>query len=60
MKETIPVALTLTASMALGLWLGWLFIKRVRSNPIHIGFHLIFGVGLQLVNQAGCRAAVKG
>lgn len=50
MKEMIPVALTLTASMALGLWLGWLFIKRGRSNPIHIGFHLIFGViGLEAV-----------
>ena len=50
MKEMIPVALMLTASMALGLWLGWQFIKRVRSNPIHIGFHLILGViGLEAV-----------
>ena len=50
MKEMIPVALILAACMALGLWLGWLFIKRVRSNPIHIGFHLILGViGLEAI-----------
>lgn len=44
MKQMLPVALILTASMGLGLWMGWQFLRRARSNPIHIGFHLILGV----------------
>ncbi len=50
MQQMIPVALMLSASVALGLWLGWQFLRRSRSNPIHIGFHLILGViGLEAV-----------
>jgi len=49
-QQMIPVALMLSASVALGLWLGWQFLRRSRSNPIHIGFHLILGVvGLEAV-----------
>ncbi len=44
MKQMMPVALILTASMGLGLWMGWQYLRRLSSNPIHIGFHLILGV----------------
>ncbi|MBB1072852.1 hypothetical protein HUU62_00280 [Rhodoferax sp. 4810] len=44
MKQMMPVALILTASMGLGLWMGWQYLRRLGSNPIHIGFHLILGV----------------
>jgi len=43
-KQMMPVALILTASMGLGLWMGWQYLRRLSSNPIHIGFHLILGV----------------
>lgn len=50
MRQMMPVAFLLSASMALGLWMGWQFLRRVGSNPIHIGFHLILGVaGLEMV-----------
>ena len=45
MKPMMPVALLLGAAMALGLWMGWQFLRRANSNPIHIGFHLLLGVG---------------
>ncbi len=50
MKLMIPVIFLLSASVALGLWMGWQFLRRRHSNPIHIGFHLILGVaGLEAV-----------
>lgn len=50
MQQMIPVALFLSVSVALGLWLAWQFWRRERSNPIHVGFHLILGViGLEAV-----------
>ena len=46
----IPLLLCLSASIGLGLWLGWQFFRRLNGNPIHIGFHLILGViGLEAV-----------
>jgi len=46
----MPVVFLLSASMALGLWMGWQFLRRSSSNPIHIGFHLILGVaGMEMV-----------
>jgi hypothetical protein len=50
MKQMLPVVFLLSASMALGLWMGWQFLRRSGSNPIHVGFHLILGVaGLEIV-----------
>ncbi|MCB8745779.1 hypothetical protein LHU53_02530 [Rhodoferax sp. U2-2l] len=50
MNPMIPVICLLTASMGLGLWMGRQFLRRVSSNPIHIGFHLLLGVaGLEAV-----------
>ena len=50
MKQMLPVVFLLSASMALGLWMGWQFLRRSGSNPIHVGFHLILGVaGLEMV-----------
>lgn len=50
MNPLILVIFLLTASMGLGLWMGRQFLRRVSSNPIHIGFHLLLGVaGLEAV-----------
>ncbi len=50
MTQMLPLLLLLSASMGLGLWMGWQFLRRLGSNPIHIGFHLILGVaGLEMV-----------
>lgn len=50
MNPMILVICLLTASMGLGLWMGRQFLRRISSNPIHIGFHLLLGVaGLEAV-----------
>jgi hypothetical protein len=50
LQPLMPVVLLLGASMVLGLWMAWQFLRRCASNPIHIGFHLILGVaGMEMV-----------
>ena len=44
MKQTIPVVLLLAGAVALGLWMAWQFLQRRRTNPMHIGFHVILGL----------------
>ena len=50
MKPMMLVALLLGACMGVGLWLGWQFLRRISSNPLHIGFHLLLGLaGMEAV-----------
>ncbi len=45
--KAIPPALLLTTAVALGLYLGWLYLRRER-RPKLIGLHLLLGAaGLQ-------------
>jgi hypothetical protein len=39
----IPALVLLTASVALGLLLGWRYLRRERNKPALIGVHLILG-----------------
>jgi len=39
----IPALVLLSGSVALGLLLGLEYLRRVRSKPAVIGFHLLFG-----------------
>ena len=40
----IPAIALLSAAAALGLFLGWLYLRRVR-RPVLVGAHLLLGVG---------------
>lgn len=39
-----PAFVLLAASVALGLYLGWRYLRRVPNRPVHIGVHLLLGV----------------
>jgi hypothetical protein len=39
----LPAFVMLTGSVGLGLLLGLEYLRRVRSKPAVIGFHLLFG-----------------
>jgi hypothetical protein len=45
MVTAIPVLLLLGVTTALGIWLGVDYLKRVRSRPALVGFHLLLGMG---------------
>jgi hypothetical protein len=40
----LPIVLVITAGVALGLYLGWRFLRRERGRPAAIGAHVILGV----------------
>ena len=40
----IPAIALLSTASALGLFLGWLYLRRVR-RPVLVGTHLLLGVG---------------
>jgi hypothetical protein len=42
--NTLPVTLVVSAAVALGLWIGVLYLKRSR-RPYLIGIHLLLGLG---------------
>ena len=42
--QALPIALILTASMCLGLYLGWLYLRGVRK-PVLNGIHILLGAG---------------
>jgi hypothetical protein len=44
MKTGLPLLLLLGASVALGLFLGWRYLHKLRNNPVHSAVHLILGV----------------
>lgn len=45
--NTLPPAILLTAAVSLGLYLGWLYLKRQR-RPALVALHLLLGAaGLQ-------------
>jgi hypothetical protein len=51
----IPPLVLLTAAMGLGLFLGWLYLRRVR-RPVLIGTHVLLGasgLGLTLILLRG-------
>ena len=41
----LPAVLLLTGAVVLGLLLGRDYLRRVRSKPALIGFHLLLGAG---------------
>ena len=42
--KPLPILFIITAGVGLGLYLGWLFLRRERSKPVVIGLHVILGV----------------
>lgn len=42
---TLPVTILLGAAVALGTFLGLLYIRRIRRKPVLIGTHLLLGAG---------------
>jgi hypothetical protein len=42
--KALPIALILTASVGLGLYLGWLYLRGVRK-PVLNGIHILLGAG---------------
>ena len=42
--KPLPIVFVITAGVALGLYLAWLFLRRERSKPVVIGVHVILGV----------------
>lgn len=49
MHQIMP-AVFLSASVALGLYLGWQYLQHVRAKPAHIAIHLILGfAGLEMM-----------
>jgi hypothetical protein len=42
--KPLPILLVITAGVALGLYLGWLYLRRERSKPVVIGLHVVLGV----------------
>jgi hypothetical protein len=50
--KTAPLLVLLCASVALGLFLGWRYLHRLRNNPVHSAVHLIMGgAGLECMVQ---------
>jgi len=48
--EAIPPVMLLGTAVGLGIFLGVEYLRRVRSNPVMIGLHLLLGAGgLELV-----------
>jgi hypothetical protein len=46
----MSLVLLLGGSAALGLYLGWQYVRRIRSNPVHSAVHLILGAaGLEFM-----------
>lgn len=43
--HAIPAVLLLSGAVALGVWLGIEYLRRVRSKPAVIGLHLLLGAG---------------
>jgi hypothetical protein len=41
--RAIPIVVLLTISVSLGLLLGYQYLRRVRSKPVLIGMHFLFG-----------------
>lgn len=41
---SVPAIALLTAAAAVGVFLGWLYLRRVR-RPVLVGVHLLLGVG---------------
>jgi hypothetical protein len=41
----IPVLVLFTATVALGLFLGYQYLRRIPSRPTMIGIHLLLGAG---------------
>ena len=56
---SIPAALLLTTAVALGLYLGWLYLKRVR-RPALIGLHLLLGAASLQVTLMMLRGMPNG
>ena len=46
----IPVLLLYTVTVGLGLYLGYEYLRRIRSRPAMIGIHFLLGAaGMELV-----------
>jgi hypothetical protein len=44
-----PALAVIGSTVAIGLYMGWRFLKGVRNNRVLIGFHLVLGViGLEV------------
>ena len=42
--KPLPILFVITAGVALGLYLGWRFLRRERGKPVVIGLHVVLGV----------------
>jgi hypothetical protein len=56
----LPAILLLTGAVVLGLLLGRDYLRRVRSKPALIGFHLLLGAGGIEVTVMLLRGAPSG
>ena len=43
--KMIPVLVLFSGAVALGLYLGYEYLKRIPSRPVMIGIHLLLGAG---------------
>jgi len=43
--KAMPVVVLLGAAVILGIFLGYQYLRRVRSRPVLIGVHLLLGAG---------------
>lgn len=57
--NSIPAALLLTAAVTLGLYLGWLYLRRQR-RPALIGLHLLLGAASLQVTMMMLRGMPNG
>jgi hypothetical protein len=49
MHQFVPI-LFLSGSVALGTYLGWQYLQRLRSKPAHVAIHIILGfAGLEMM-----------
>jgi drug/metabolite transporter superfamily protein YnfA len=54
--NALPIVLVMTAGVAVGVYLGWLFLRRERSKPTVIGAHVILAV----IGLEGVAMLIKG
>jgi len=59
-KQMMPVVLLMSMCVGLGLWMAWQFLRRAKSNPMHIGFHLILGLASLEATAVLMRGSLDG
>jgi len=58
--RAIPIVVLLTIAVSLGLLLGYQYLRRVRSKPVLIGMHFLFGAASLEILAMLLRGAPNG